>query len=634
MKIKTQLIAISLMTVSITVVAVTVFSFYYVTGEITNSESFKMRSQLTEVAHNIEMLNDRASEDMIFAVQNSLFEKYFELPDTQAGNVYDENDVMQFTTEQQEIKDELDKWIFNFQSKFSVDETCLIDYTGQEHTRLTFKEIASDDELSSEEDAAPFFKPSFLLKKGQVHIQFPYVSPDSERWVFAYTTPIVKNDGSKPAFYHFEMPITIFQDLVNVDAGRMYVIDPNGFIIADSDDSSVANARYNVNPQTITSFVPNEYFPSIQSVFASNTSEIMDTIKATNSGDGMFVLNGEKNYFVYEKLALFDWILVYEKPEGVALIGNATVNEFKNISIIIGSIVIIVGFFFSYFLSLHISNPIKRLSNAVSKVRGGDLDIQLTVTGSDEISELTNSFNDMVRTIQSKTILEKQISNLKTIDLKNRYFSTIGKMTSNFAHDIRTPLTVIKATFDIIKDTNNFDDDIIEKFERIDKSINRITYQVINVLDYIRNKELNFETESLKKIIDKAITSIYIPSSVKITIKPQDQDWDITCDAEGIKIVLINLIINSLQAMENKGNITIEVIKEKNYKITIQDSGPAITDDDIRKIFEPGYTIKQEVTGLGLASCKTIIDQHGGKIKAMNYPTRFEIILPIIKNSE
>jgi len=89
-----------------------------------------MYSQTGDVAHNIEELHSRASEDLIFAVKNSSFVKYFELPDTQAGNVFDENDVMQFTTEQQEIRDELDTWIFDFQSKFSVDETCLIDATG------------------------------------------------------------------------------------------------------------------------------------------------------------------------------------------------------------------------------------------------------------------------------------------------------------------------------------------------------------------------------------------------------------------------------------------------------------------------------------------------------------------------
>ena len=122
-------------------------------------ESAVIDSQLRQMGHEVEIkanlidnLNSRASEDLLFAVKNPIFVKYFELPDTKAGDIY-KNGVIQFTPQQRILKNELDQWIYDFQNKFSIDETCLIDKTGQEHTRLVMKNVAPDSALSSKESA-------------------------------------------------------------------------------------------------------------------------------------------------------------------------------------------------------------------------------------------------------------------------------------------------------------------------------------------------------------------------------------------------------------------------------------------------------------------------------------------------
>jgi signal transduction histidine kinase len=83
--------------------------------------------------------------------------------------------------------------------------------------------------------------------------------------------------------------------------------------------------------------------------------------------------------------------------------------------------------------------------------------------------------------------------------------------------------------------------------------------------------------------------------------------------------------------MEKKGVITVNVINEKNKVIiNVQDQGPGIQKQNIDKIFEPLFTTKQEGTGLGLASCKNMVEQHGGTISVTNNPTTFTITLPKI----
>ena len=118
-----------------------------------------------------------------------------------------------------------------------MDETSLIDRTEQEHTRLVLGKIAPDEDLSSVEYETPFFKPSFETPKDGVHVQYPYVSPDTHRLVFAYTTPIVLSDGTTPAFYHFEMPLALLQNMITKSAPqgvRLFISDPRGFLIANS----------------------------------------------------------------------------------------------------------------------------------------------------------------------------------------------------------------------------------------------------------------------------------------------------------------------------------------------------------------------------------------------------------------
>ena len=247
---------------------------------VINAGILEMGTVLKEKEIGIKNLNDRASEDLIFAMKNPKFVEYFELPETKAGNNYDENNILQYTPKQNEIKSELEQWIFNFQNKFQVDETCIIDATGQEHARLVLKNIAPVDDLSSEESSSPFFEPSFEKNLDEVHIQYPYVSPDTNRWVFAYTSPVVLGDGEKPAFYHFEMPITIFQNLLTPEIGRMYVVDSQGLVISDSGDYDDEHSEYilTTNNNSVsheTSHLENNDFSTIESISDSKELEML-----------------------------------------------------------------------------------------------------------------------------------------------------------------------------------------------------------------------------------------------------------------------------------------------------------------------------------------------------------------------
>ena len=287
-------------------------SIKYSESTVDDSKIEEMMSILSNKSQEIESLHNGAAEELVLTLKSPLFVEYFELPETKAGNVY-EDGVIQFTDKQNEIKSDLEQLVYLFQIKFDVDETCIIDRSGQEHTRLVLSRVAYDEDLSSEEEFAPFFEPSFEKNLDEVHNQFPYVSPDTERWVFAYTSPVVLGDGQKPAFFHFEMPMTVFQKLIDVDIGRMYIVDPSGFIIADSNDLSLFDSKYDVSPTTISDFEPSVYFPSLSEY--SPFEDFESLLQMTNSETEPFKYsnNGKENYVLSKQLSNFDWVLVYEK---------------------------------------------------------------------------------------------------------------------------------------------------------------------------------------------------------------------------------------------------------------------------------------------------------------------------------
>ena len=246
---------------------------------------------------------------------------------------------------------------------------------------------------------------------------------------------------------------------------------------------------------------------------------------------------------------------------------------------------------------------------------------------------------NMTRFVKMKTNdLEVQKSNLeslvdkKTQDLlKAERLSTIGELSGRLAHDLRNPLSVIKISLDLLKqsptNTKISDDVTTKRLELIETSVERISHQIDDVLDYVRNSPLKLSKRSIREIILNSIDKITVPHNIKILVS--DSDVVINCDVGKIDAVFINVILNSIQANPEGGTIEIKI--KSNYDdavIDFIDSGSGIPNEILDKIFEPLFTTKQKGTGLGLASCKNIVDLHKGKITVKNNPTTFTIRLP------
>jgi len=621
MRINLKLMILFSAIITISLVISTFVGFQYTEAAVIDSSLQEMKNLVSTKEKEIQTLHARASEDMIFAVKNPQFKEYFELSETKTGNVYDENEVLQFSSSQREIKDDLDKWIFHFQNKFNVDETCLIDLAGQEHTRLVFGDIAPDDDLSPEEQTAPFFAPSFKKDDGQVHIQYPYVSPDSERWVFAYVTPIVLDNKEKPAIFHFEMPLQIFQELVKIDVGRIYVVDRDGFLIADS--------KYEFS-QIPTSLDPHEDFPPITIISESSEFEnLLQEMKTNKDGFDTYTKDNEIHYITYAALPTFGWTLVYEKPYSMMLAGDTTLPNLENTIMIMTATISSIGLITVWIATTRISKPLKILARECREQNPAHLQ-KVAVSTKDEISEVSMALN-------------------KLIDQVNQIERQKEEFTSMVTHELKTPLTPIIGWCQILKKPKvmgELTDKQIKAIDNIHKNAKRLESLIGDVLDVqkLDLKRMSFDNldvdvTEFMEFLYQNLQNAMEPKKIQFINSTPDTKLHLMSDKNRIEQVLNNLILNAIDFVpEKNGHIEIGAQEqEDSILFYVKDNGLGIAKDKQNNLFKKFYQVDSGLTrqhggsGLGLTISHGIIEELKGKIWVDSEPGKgstFYFILP------
>jgi two-component system nitrogen regulation sensor histidine kinase GlnL len=209
-----------------------------------------------------------------------------------------------------------------------------------------------------------------------------------------------------------------------------------------------------------------------------------------------------------------------------------------------------------------------------------------------------------------------------------------SKMLSELFHDMKGPITGIKAAAQYLKDNpreTKLLDDILYEIKRIEEFINQIAY--LN-----KPEKLSLSRENIHKLIDNVIAKfnkVYL--QVEFVRKYDPSLPEIKIDKNQILNVIENLIKNALEAINFEGKVEVETAvsfdeiyspKRNKISIKIKDSGSGIPKDMLDKLFIPFYTTKEFGTGAGLARSYKIVKQHKGILRYIGNST-FEIILPI-----
>jgi two-component system, NtrC family, sensor kinase len=220
--------------------------------------------------------------------------------------------------------------------------------------------------------------------------------------------------------------------------------------------------------------------------------------------------------------------------------------------------------------------------------------------------------------------------------------ATLGELAAGAAHEIRNPLTSIRSSIQFLR-KKLYDSADIEMANDLISEVDRINEIIEGMLSFAKPQPLKIENTNIKTILLQTIQLVLNTArkaGIEILLNYQADREDIYADSSQLKQVFLNIIMNSIQAIENRhGKIDINVtfFNRQNkytpeYLIEVVDNGKGISAENIDKIFDPFYTTKNEGTGLGLSISYGIINQHGGDIEFFSEQgkgTKVKIHIPL-----
>jgi len=277
-------------------------------------------------------------------------------------------------------------------------------------------------------------------------------------------------------------------------------------------------------------------------------------------------------------------------------------------------ILIILGYLLVLYLSNLFVNPIINLANAMSKTDMEKLDTYIPVKGTDEFAYLTTQFNKMIERIRSAN---EELKKKNQMLLQSEKLASIGILASGIAHEINNPLGGIFNCIHMLANDKACSN--TKYIELIKDGLERIENTVKKLLWMARKGEEQKEMVQLYILIEHVLEFVgYNLSKKRIKIiKEVDEGLTVFINRADLEQVLLNLIINAIQAIEKEGEILIRCRDEGDrIFFEISDNGSGIEEENMNKIFDPFFTTKKqgEGTGLGLWITYEIIKNMGGEI--------------------
>lgn len=285
-----------------------------------------------------------------------------------------------------------------------------------------------------------------------------------------------------------------------------------------------------------------------------------------------------------------------------------------------------------------IDTPISEMIDALRDIESGKLRRRIKIVKSSvELNQLSTSINKMAAQLEKdqEELHELYYNQLQRADK----LASVGELASSIAHEIKNPLAGISGAIQILSKDTPTGDRRAEIFREILKQIERVNKTISDLLSFAKPSPLVIELGNINKIIQNTLILLEQQanrSGVKMVLNLDPGMPNSRLDEKQIQQALLNLMLNSIQAMQRGGTLTVSTkaypLASDNYiLIHIHDTGGGIPKEYADKVFDPFFTTKPNGTGLGLAIVKRIILQHKGTISVestLEKETSFTIKLP------
>ena len=285
-------------------------------------------------------------------------------------------------------------------------------------------------------------------------------------------------------------------------------------------------------------------------------------------------------------------------------------------------------------LAYQIQRPMVELQEKIDQVSDGNLDVAVSFARrNDEIGDLGRNFNHMMEQLRES---REEIETLHRTQISRaEHLATLGEMATGLAHEIRNPLAGIAGVIEIIgRDLPSTSPAraVVKDVRQEITQINRILTDLLETArphpPQICRSNLNTTVEHTVMLARQQVLS----RPIKIELQGAPDLPEVEHDSDQIHQVLLNLLLNAVQAIEGAGTVHVEIGSRGGYaSVVVSDTGRGIPAQLLPNIFRPFFTTKGNGTGLGLSLARRIVEEHHGRIEVSSVVgkgSRFEVLLP------
>jgi two-component system, NtrC family, sensor kinase len=311
---------------------------------------------------------------------------------------------------------------------------------------------------------------------------------------------------------------------------------------------------------------------------------------------------------------------------------NGSIALFKRLPVAVLVVLLLVAVVTANFLARQMLGPLGRLLASTQRIAEGDFTpVAPTRRYRDEFSNFAVALNTMMR----------ELARRQEVLVQSHKLSAVGTLTAGVAHELNNPINNITLTAEMLREDYRTlsDEERLDMVNDLVEQAGRAQRTVRNLLDFARESEITSQRIDLGELLSRtaslAANQIKL-SGAKITVEVPPNLPPIHGDAQSLSQVLVNLLLNALDAVGKGGHVRIaaNATKEKGFVlVTVSDDGHGIPAHVLPKIFDPFFTtkVRGRGTGLGLSVSLGIVRQHGGDIRVESTPgigTTFTVLLP------
>jgi signal transduction histidine kinase len=287
-----------------------------------------------------------------------------------------------------------------------------------------------------------------------------------------------------------------------------------------------------------------------------------------------------------------------------------------------------------FMLAYLVQRPMVELQEKIGQVSDGNLDVSVSFSRrNDEIGDLGRKFNYMMQQLRES---REEIERLHRTQMSRaEHLATLGELATGLAHEIRNPLAGIAGVIEIVSRDLPSTSPARAVIKDVRLEIAQINRIVTDLLETARPHPPQIRLSNLNTTVEHAVMLArqqVLSKPIKIELQKAADLPEVEHDSDQIHQVLLNLLLNAVQAVSGAGNVNVEIGSQDGYAtVAVSDTGRGISPQHFSNIFRPFYTTKGNGTGLGLSLARRIVEEHHGRIdvhSVVGKGSKFTMLLP------